>query len=150
MKRNILVREAGLDDIAEVHKNIIEFDDNDPPKSFFLNRIEMVEHIIIVAYCDSYPIGYIIAYKDNMNEQALYCWLAGVDYHYRRNGALSKMMDYLRQWAISKNYEKITIKSRNRYKGMLIYLIKNGWNLVHIEKKGAIDEYRIYLELSLI
>lgn len=147
MKKNILIREGNLDDVLFVHKNIIEFDDKYPSKSFFEDRYKDICHIIIVAYYDDFPVGYVIAYEHD--KENLYCWLAGVDFNYRRLGVLNLMMNYLINWCRSKKYKKITIKTRNRYRNMLLYLVKNNWNFLSVEEKDDISNYRINLEYSL-
>lgn len=147
MKREITVRESTVDNVLVVHQNIIEFDEKYPAKDFFLNRYSSLEHIIIVSYCNEIPIGYIIGYE--IDKDNFYLWLAGVDINYRGLGAFEKMMNYLIEWCKSKNYEKISIKTRNKYRGMLTYLVKNNWHFLSVEKKGNLLDYRINLELEL-
>lgn len=142
-----VVREGNLDDVLVVHKNIIEFDDKYPSKDFFLDRYKDNEHVIIVSYFDDLPVGYVIGYK--INEDNFYCWLAGVDINYRKNRLLTSMMEYLISWCFSRNYKTITIKTRNRYRNMLLYLVKNNWNFINIEMKDNVSDYRINLELDL-
>lgn len=147
MKKNISVKEGNLDDVLLVHENIVEFDEKHPPKDFFIKRYENTKHIIIISYYNEFPIGYIIGYEiDNDN---FYCWLAGVDVNYRRCSALSMMMNYLIEWCHKNNYKKISIKTRNKYRNMLMYLIKNNWNFISVENKDTLSEYRINLELNL-
>lgn len=147
MKYMISVREGNLDEVLKVHQNIIEFDEKYPSKDFFLDRYKSLEHVIIVAYCNDIPIGYIIGYKIDVNE--FYCWLAGVDVNYRRNGALTLMVDYLKKWCIERRFKKISIKTRNKYRRMLTYLVNNNWNFESVEKKDNVLEYRINLTLDL-
>ena len=64
-------------------------------------------------------------------------------------GALHEMINYLKDWCRNKGYHKISIKTRNRYREMLTFLVKNNWNFVGIEAKENIENYRINLELSI-
>ena len=147
MKYMISVREGNLDEVLKVHQNIIEFDEKYPSKDFFLDRYKSLEHVIIVAYCSDIPIGYIIGYK--IDDNVFYCWLAGVDVNYRRGGALTLMFDYLKKWCVERKYKKISIKTRNKYRNMLLYLVNNNWNFESVEKKDNVLEYRINLTLDL-
>ena len=147
MKYIISVREGNLDEVFKVHQNIIEFDEKYPSEDFFLDRYKNSEHVIIVAYCSDIPIGYIIGYK--IDDNVFYCWLAGVDVNYRRGGALTLMFDYLKKWCVERKYKKISIKTRNKYRNMLLYLVNNNWNFESVEKKDNVLEYRINLTLDL-
>lgn len=147
MKKKICVREGDLDDVLRIHQNIVEFDEKYPSKDFFLDRYKDLEHVIIIACYDDVPIGYMIGYMIDNN--IFYCWLAGVDVNYRRNGALTLMFDYLKKWCMKREYKKISIKTRNKYRNMLLYLINNNWNFESVEKKDYILEYRINLSLDL-
>lgn len=147
MKCKIRIKEGTLNDVLKVHQNIIEFDEKYPSKEFFLDRYKEVKHVIIVAMFDEIPIGYVIGYEIDNN--LFYCWLAGVDVNYRRNGALTLMFDYLKKWCIERNYKKISIKTRNKYRNMLLYLVNNNWNFVSVENKDDVLEYRISLTLNL-
>ena len=147
MKYIISVREGNLDEVLKVHQNIIEFDEKYPSEDFFLDRYKNSEHVIIVAYCRDIPIGYIIGYK--IDDNVFYCWLAGVDVNYRRGGALTLMFDYLKKWCVERKYKKISIKTRNKYRNMLLYLVNNNWNFESVEKKDNVLEYRINLTLDL-
>lgn len=150
MEEIIEVKEEQLEEVLKVHRNVIEFDESNLPKDFFESRYKDLEHIIILAYYNKRPIGYIIGYDDSNNSKStFYCWLAGVDYQYRRKGALTALMNYLYTWSKENGYKKLRIKTRNRYKEMLSYLVKNNWNFLSVEEKGTIEDYRINLEKTL-
>ncbi len=86
----------------------------------------------------------MIGYEKEKNG-SFYVWLAGVDYRYRRLGALTKMFDYFSVWVEEEGYICITIKTRNDKRNMLSYLIKNGWNFTKVEEKEDILKNEIYL-----
>ncbi len=144
----ITVEETDIKDILKVHPNIVEFDDPNAPASFFLERYQKEKHLVIAAYFNQEPIGYMIGYEKEANG-SFYCWLAGVDYRYRRIGALTKMFDYFLEWSKKEGYQKITIKTRNDKRDMLSYLVKSGWNFTRIEEKENILNNGIYLVKEL-
>lgn len=141
----IEVKEVGINEALEVHKNILEFKDTIPIAEYFENRYKNKEKLIIVAYNNNTPIGYIIGY-DKYNDGSFYCWMAGVDNNYRKLGALTGLMNYQIEWAKNKGYNKIKIKTRNTRREMLGFLVKNGFNFASIESKENIEENRINLE----
>ena len=149
-QNDIIVKEADIDDVIQVSKNIIEFDEWDISKEYFENRYQEAEKLIVVAYYNKKPIGYVIGYdKFQDNKESFYCWLAGVDYNYRRMGALTALMNYQKEWAKKKGYRKIKIRTRNDKREMLSFLVKSGFNFVSIEERECIDDNRINLEIEL-
>ena len=150
MDNNIEVKEVTIEEAIEVHKNITEFYETEPKKEYFENKYKNSEHLIIVAYLDKIPIGYIIGYdkfKDNKN--SFYCWMAGVDNRYRRKGVLKALMNYQMKWAKEKGYKNLKIKTRNYRREMLNFLVKNNWLFTSIEVQEDIRENRINLEIKL-
>lgn len=145
----IEVKEMDIEEVLKVHKNIIEFDDDNPSKSFFEERYKNLNKLILVAYYKNNPIGYVIGYERD-EDNSFYCWLAGVDYNYRRRGALTNMMKYFMKWTKDNGYKKIKIKTRNKFREMLNYLVKSGWQFMNVEVKDNAKDNRIELELDLI
>ena len=130
-----------------MNKNVIEFsDDVNLNKEYFENRYQNKEHVKIVAYLNDIPIGYIVGYDKFNDGESFYVWMAGVDYKYRRKGALTKLMQYQIDWAKRQGYSKLKIKTRNARREMLSFLVKNGFNFTEVEKKENIIENRINLE----
>ena len=149
MKNNIVVKEVSIDEIVKVNQNVIEFDGKDTKAEDFEKRYQDKDKLLIVAYYENIPIGYIIGY-DRDNDGSFYCWMAGVDNNYRRLGALTALMNYQMDWAKKKGYNKLKIRTRNNRREMLSFLVKNGFNFVSVENKEDITENRINLEHDLI
>ena len=149
MKNNIVVREVPIDEAVKVNRNVIEFDGKDTKAEDFERRYQDKDKLIIVAYYENVPIGYIIGY-DRDNDGSFYCWMAGVDNNYRRLGALTSLMNYQMNWAKKKGYNKLKIRTRNNRREMLSFLVKNDFNFVSVEQRDDITENRINLEHSLI
>ena len=149
MKNNIVVKEVPIDEAVKVNRNVIEFDGKDTKAEDFERRYQDKDKLIIVAYYENIPIGYIIGY-DRDNDGSFYCWMAGVDNNYRRLGALTSLMNYQMDWAKKKGYNKLKIRTRNNRREMLSFLVKNGFNFVSVENREDITENRINLEHDLI
>ena len=149
MKNNIIVKEVSIEEAVKVNRNVIEFDGKDTKAEDFERRYQDKDKLIIVAYYENVPIGYIIGY-DRDNDGSFYCWMAGVDNNYRRLGALTSLMNYQMDWAKKKGYNKLKIRTRNNRREMLSFLVKNGFNFVSVEQRDDITENRINLEHSLI
>lgn len=146
---DIIVKELSIEEAVKVNRNVIEFDGKDTKAEDFERRYQDKDKLIIVAYYENVPIGYIIGY-DRDNDGSFYCWMAGVDNNYRRLGALTALMNYQMDWAKKKGYNKLKIRTRNNRREMLSFLVKNGFNFVSVENKEDITENRINLEHDLI
>ena len=146
---DIIVKEVSIEEAVKVNRNVIEFDGKDTKAEDFERRYQDKDKLIIVAYYENIPIGYIIGY-DRDNDGSFYCWMAGVDNNYRRLGALTALMNYQMNWAKKKGYNKLKIRTRNNRREMLSFLVKNGFNFVSVEQRNNITENRINLEHDLI
>ena len=146
---DIIVKEVSIEEAVKVNRNVIEFDGKDTKAEDFERRYQDKDKLIIVAYYENVPIGYIIGY-DRDNDGSFYCWMAGVDNNYRRLGALTALMNYQMDWAKKKGYNKLKIRTRNNRREMLSFLVKNGFNFVSVENREDITENRINLEHDLI
>ena len=140
----IIIKENQLKDILKI--NIPEFEQYS--KDYFLTRIKDKPHLILIAYFDNQPVGYIIAY-DRFNDSSLYCWMAGVSIDFRRKGILTALMNYQEQWAKKHHYKKIKIKTRNSRREMISYLTKSNFLFLEVIQKENIKENRILLEKKL-
>jgi len=144
------VKEVPIEEAVKVNATITEFIEAGKPypQTYFTQRYEGKKHLILVAYVDQEPAGYVVSYQ-RYEEDAFYCWMAGVDPQHRKKGVLKAMMDYQETWARQNNYKKIKIKTRNNIKAMLHYLVKYDFKFTEVIKKGHKEDWRIFAEKEL-
>lgn len=147
MTDNIIVKEVWIEEVVKVNATIVEFDAA-YSKEYFEDRYKDTEKLVILAYIDNNPAGYIISY-DRFHDGSFYCWMAGVNPDFRKKGILKELMNYQNNWAKEKGYKKIKIKTRNARREMLSYLIKYWFFLTEVIQKEDINDNRILLEKSL-
>lgn len=145
----IEVKEVDIKEAIKVHKNIKEFNETKPEKEYFENRYKDREKLIIVAYYNNVPAGYIIGYDKFQDGKNFYCWMAGVDSKFRKLGILTKMMQYQENWAKQKGYSILKIKTRNNRREMLSFLVKHNFNFLSVEKRDNIQDNRINLQKEI-
>ncbi|MFH1450415.1 MAG: GNAT family N-acetyltransferase [archaeon] len=143
----ISVKETQIEEAVKVSATVTEFDEK-YDKSYFENRYQDKEKLIIVAYADRQPAGFIVGY-DKFGDGSFYCWMAGVNPEFRQKGVMKAMMDYQKNWAKEKGYDTIKIKTRNSRREMLSYLVKEGFYLTSVEQRETIEENRINFEKNL-
>ena len=76
MNQQISVREVTIEEVIKISPFIPEFRGTDY-RQYFEERYRNKEHLIIAAYLDEKPAGYIVAY-DKDGDNSFYCWMAGV------------------------------------------------------------------------
>jgi GNAT superfamily N-acetyltransferase len=147
MNNNITIKEVSIEEAVKVNATIIEFDDL-YQRDFFEERYGDKEKLIIVAYVDNQPAGYIVGF-DKFDDGSFYCDMAGVNPKFRKLGVMKSLMDYEDKWAKEKGYKKIKIKTRNDRREMLSFLVKNGFLFTEVVQKSSIEQNRILLEKEL-
>ena len=148
MTKSIVIKEDSIEVAVKVNATITEFD-KPYDKAYFEDRCKNSVSLILVAYVDNQPAGYMVSYDKN-NDGSFYCWMAGVNPLFRRLGLLNKMMQYLNDWTKNHGYNKLTIKTRNNRREMLSYLVKSGFNFVEVQPQPAIEDNRILLEKVVV
>lgn len=147
MNTEITIQEGAIETAVEVNSRIVEFESS-YDQQYFENRYLGREKLILVAYCCNQAAGYLVAY-DKDEDKSFYCWMAGVDPVFRKMGVLTELMKYLFVWAREHGYQKIKIKTRNKRREMLAFLVKNGFYFIELEEMPKIEDHRVLLEKSI-
>ncbi len=142
----ISIKEVRIEEALKVHEKIPEF--RICKKDFFEKRYSGKNKLVIVAYMNKKPAGYAVAY-DKYKDGSLYCAMAAVVPEFRRKGIYTKMMEYRAKWARKNGYSKLSIRTRNKRREELAYLINNGFNFTSIKKGKDITESCIFLEKDI-
>jgi len=146
--KNIIIKESTIEEVIKVHRKITEFYSHNEPKEYFTGRYGNKKKLIIVAYLNNSPAGYLIGY-DKSNDGSFYCWIVGVDPKYRQMGILKKLMDYLIKWAKKQGYKKIKLSTWNSFRAMLSYLVKYNFMFVKVIPGKTIENNQIKLEKDI-
>lgn len=143
----ISIREGDLDEALRVDANIPEFR-NHYTKGSYVERLGVHKHLILTAYVDDQPAGYKIGY-DRYGDGSFYSWMGGVLLAYRKQGVAQELQNYMERWCKEQGYTSIKLKTRNRYKNMLRFALKNNFNILDIKKDDNILDNRFLLEKQL-
>ncbi len=110
------------------------------------NRLANVPHNILVAYEGEEPVGFKVGYE---RDGYFYSWMGGVRKEWRRKGVAQTLANRQEEWARQQGYTSVTFKTRNRLKPMLLFGLRNGFNIVGFEEREDIGENRILLRKEL-
>lgn len=128
---SIAIRPGSIQEALQVEDGIPEFT-HVHAATEYENRLGSRNHLILIAANEQQPVGFKVGYE---REKGLfYSWLGGILPGYRRMGLAQQLMELQEFWAQSNNYDSIMVKSMNRFPGMLILLIKNGYQIVDLDR----------------
>ncbi len=114
---------------------------------FFNERIKQKKDVVsIIAYENAIPIGFKIGYQ--YNETVFYSWIGGVLPDYRKRKVASTLAFSQEKWAKKNGYSKLRTKSMNRFKPMLIFNLKNGFDIVQVYTNDS-NQTKIVFEKTI-
>jgi GNAT superfamily N-acetyltransferase len=109
-------------------------------------RLDGKRHLILIALDRGKPVGFKAGYE---KEDHFYSWMGGVLPEYRRKGIARKLAETQEAWARKAGYQKLVFKTRNQHKGMLVFALKNGFDIVGFTAKEKTSANRILLKKVL-
>ncbi len=144
---DIQIVEGTLRESLNVLKKLPEFD-RLFEDSYYADRIKKRAHLILLAKVNQEVVGCKLGY-DKFNDGSFYSWLGGVKPEFRQIGIARKLAVTQEKWAREKGYESIKFKTLNRHKSMIIFAIKNGFEMYNVKPKDELENYRIEMIKNL-
>ncbi len=144
----IQIVEGTIKDCLEVMSHIPEFGDNQYDEAVFTNRLSGTESLILIAVKENHKIGFKAGYKRHEGG-SFYSWMGGVIPEFRKLRIAKKLADTQEDWAKKRGYTSITCKTRNYLKPMLIFALKNGFNIIDVIPQEKITNNLIILKKLL-
>ncbi|MFY0593720.1 GNAT family N-acetyltransferase [Roseivirga sp.] len=135
------VVEGSIQEALIVLKDLPEFDKLKAAE-YYINKIGHKPNLVLLAKQDEQIIGCKVGY-DRFDDGSFYSSLGGVLPRCRKLGIAKKLADCQEQWARKKGYQSIKFKTLNRHKSMIIFAIKNGFEIYNIKPKDELENYRI-------
>ena len=147
MTDKFIIREASIEEVVQLSTQIPEFIAPHGAAEYH-KRLANVPALVLVAYDGKAPVGFKVGYERE-KDGSFYSWMGAILPHYRKQGVAKLLANHQEAWAASQGYQCIRFKTRNRLKSMLLFALKNGFNIVDIEPKSTVEEHRIILEKEL-
>ena len=147
MTSQFIIREASIEEVVQLSTQIPEFI---APHGIaeYQKRLAGVPSLVLVAYDDKHPVGFKVGYERE-KDGSFYSWMGAILPNYRHQGVAKLLANRQEAWAANQGYQCIRFKTRNRLKAMLLFALKNGFNIVGIVLKPTVEEHRIILEKEL-
>lgn len=145
----IEIKPGSCEDCFAIASVIPEFSSGAYPLKEYKQRILNRQHLILVAFENDMPVGFKMGYQKD-GENTFYSWLGGVLPQFRKNGIASKLAKEQEKILKENGFQTLEFKTRNYLKPMLIFGLKNGFNIVEVIKKETESNHRIVLRKTLI
>lgn len=141
----ISIRTASITEIVALSDQIPEL--YSPYRATeYEQRLIAVPHLVLLAESGGQPVGFKVGYE---REGFWYSWMGGVHPEYRRLGIARKLAEAQEAWAKEKGYLHVNFKTLNRHRNMLHFALKRGFNIIRVEEREEVGEYRIWLQKKL-
>jgi len=145
---NVIIREGTIAECIEISEKIPEFSSGNYDEAAYLQRLSNTQYLILVAEKDQQVVGFKVGY-DRYQDGSFYSWLGGVLPEYRKDSIATQLADKQEKWALASGFDAIRLKTRNRFRAMLIFALKNGFLIENIEIKETVENNRINLRKLL-
>lgn len=137
------IEEANLEEAVALLEQLPEFDQL-KPLEHYRQILASRPQLILLARYEHKAVGCKLGY-DRFEDGSFYSWLGGVLPVYRKSGIVRKLADYQEGWARTQGFKSIKFKTQNRHKAMILFAIKNGFNIYNVRSKDELEHYRIEL-----
>lgn len=144
---NFHIREGSIAEAVAISKQIPEFV-NPYQESTYEARLSGVPHLILIAEVAGKGIGFKVGY-DRDKDGSFYSWMGGVLPAYRRGKIAITLAEHQEEWVRTQDFGSIRFKTRNRLKGMQIFALSRGFDIIGVFPDEKLAEYRILMEKQL-
>ena len=143
--RTFEIKESNIETVVALSQQIAEFIDPHGAEEYY-RRLTNIPHLILVAFVQNEPVGFKVGYE---REGSFYSWMGGILQGFRQMGIARALAEEQEAWAKKRGYTTITFKTRNSHKGMLIFALKNGFDIIGFEPSAHTPSHRILLRKQL-
>ncbi|QLE01263.1 GNAT family N-acetyltransferase [Galbibacter sp. BG1] len=114
--------------LLELYKSVF----NDYQKDSFVNRLNTSKNLFaLLVSVEDELIAFKIGYE--MSPEIFYSWVGGVKPEWRRKGIAKKLQMLQEEYVAKAGYKTLRTKSTNKFKPMMQFNLKNGFDIVGVE-----------------
>ncbi|MEP1095170.1 MAG: GNAT family N-acetyltransferase [Cyclobacteriaceae bacterium] len=143
----ITIREGDIDEVVSLMQELPEF--INPYSKEELRKRLLVANLMLVAEMNEQLVGFKCGYERESGTKKFYSWLGGVLPRHRNKGVAESLLKKMEEWCLERGYEVLEFKTFNEHKGMLIFSIKSGFEIVDVRYSEKDDRKRIVLQKEL-
>lgn len=143
----ISVRDGSVQEVEMLLHRVSEFK-NPYARDVLEDRLTKTA-LILVAEADGELAGFKCGYPSDEFPGAFYSWLGGVVEKHRKKGVALKLLKEMEARCKENAYELLVFKTLNEHKNMLLFAIKNGFEIDQVRDSPKDDRKRIILKKKL-
>ena len=140
------IREGNIAEVVALSLLIPEFSTPYQEDEYTL-RLQGLPSLILVAEHAGRVVGFKVGYAKSA--EIFYSWMGAVLPEYRQAGVAKALAQAQENWAKLHGFQFIQCKTRNRLRAMLHFALGNGFDIIGVEPRAAVGEYRILLQKGL-
>lgn len=144
----IQVRQGTVDELHQVMLKLPEFR-NPYSLDILTGRLQKNSLILLAVDDQNEFVGFKCGYPSKLNPKNFYSWLGGVLPDFRRQGIALELLLTMENWCRDNHYKRLEFKTLNEHRGMLIFALRNGFEIVDVRTSEKDDRKRIILQKNL-
>lgn len=144
----INIREGKLEEVITIKKQIPEMLEVEP-LSELVTRIGQSRYLLLIAEVDNKVAAFKLGYESSTRD-VFYSWQGGVLPAYRSQGIAKKLLLTQERRVAELGYQKITVKSMNRFAHMMKMLLSSGYQITGYQEKNSPDDAKISFQKNLV
>ncbi|MCF1427103.1 MAG: GNAT family N-acetyltransferase [Shewanella sp.] len=135
-----------LHTLVALMQQLPEFDGRHDSEAL-ISRLQHQSHLALLSFVEGEPAGFKLGYA--LDDSTFYSWLGGVLPDFRQLGLAKSMLLEQEAWAKAKGYNRIEVKTLNRFAPMLSMLVRCGYQVVELQPHDNSALNKITLRKSL-
>ncbi len=112
------------------------------------DRINGRDFLLLLAENDGELAGFKLGYA--LDGSSFYSWLGGIHPNHRRQGIAKQLLQEQERLLLQSGYTMVTVKSMNRYAGMMILLLSHGYEITGYDPNQGQSEAKILFSKTLV
>lgn len=129
--KKITVRTGSSEEIWALYSALPEFSAELIDRAEFERALSFASSLSLVAEHKGAAVGFKVGF-DRYGDGSFYSWLGGVAPDTRRLGVAKALLDEQEQQVVAAGFDRIYVKTRNRFVAMLTMLLTNGYGIVGV------------------
>ena len=129
---SITIRTGTVDEVYALYEQTPEFAQQAASLEAVQQRLGGESAIILIAELAGEAVGFKVGY-DRYSDGSFYSWLGAVLPSARRKGVAAALLNEQQQRVTAVGFDRIYVKTRNRYVAMLTLLLERGYVIVGVQ-----------------
>ncbi|MGB0894384.1 MAG: GNAT family N-acetyltransferase [Parashewanella sp.] len=111
-------------------------------------RIQNRQMLLILSFVEGELAGFKLGYA--LSNDVFYSWIGGISQDFRQLGLARTMLLRQEQWARENRFTLTQVKTQNCFPAMLTLLVKQGYQVIELNKSmNSVAEHKFLLEKVL-